>query len=51
MNPRNKKMEDEIKIMWILAYIAKAARGEITQDCSAFADKSVEAYIKWLDEE
>jgi hypothetical protein len=38
-------MDDEEKIVWILAYAAKAARGEISPDCASFADKARECYV------
>jgi hypothetical protein len=37
-------MDDEVKIQWILAYAAKAFRGDISSDCASFADKAVECY-------
>jgi hypothetical protein len=39
-------MSDEEKIMWILAYSAKAFRGEMSKDCVDFADKSRAAYVE-----
>jgi hypothetical protein len=42
-------MDDEVKILWILSYVAKAARGEISKDCSAFAYKSVQEYTDYFD--
>ena len=38
-------IEDEEKIVWILAFAAKAFRGEIVPDCASFADKARDCYV------
>ena len=41
-------MDDEEKIMWLLAYSAKAFRGEMSKDCASFADKArLEYYVRF----
>jgi len=44
-------MTDEERIIWILAFVAKAFRGEISQDCASFANKATREYNKWLEDE
>ena len=37
-------MSDEEKIAWLLAYAAKAFRGDTSHECAAFADKARQNY-------